>query len=182
LSLEHHRKDAKRLLRAFDAGDREALARADEALGGRARSRFLLSDAQYVIAVEGGYRSWPELKRAAERADRQRPASAIAHQHSETVFDSGLDYAPGDPVRVRVLRREHRISATDGGAAIERAGRPARWRGAVQRVNSEWDVNISHAGVISLPVVALGPGEECVVRRIAEASLGLYQELLDLEG
>ena len=181
MNLEHHRKAAKRLLRAFNTGDREALTRADEALGGRARSRFLLSDAQHVIAVEEGYRSWPELKRALESADPQRPASAIAHARSETTFDSGLEYGPGDPVRVRVLRREHRTSVTDGGAAIGKAGRPPRWREAAQRVNSEWDVNISQSGVISLPVVALGPCEERVVRRIAEAALGLYQELLDLE-
>jgi hypothetical protein len=66
-----------------------------------------------------------------------------------------------------------------------RSGRPDDRRAgakAAQRVNSEWDVNISQAGVISLPVVALGPCEERVVRRIAEAALGLYQELLDLEG
>ena len=181
MNLEHHRKDAKRLLRAFNAGDREALARADEALDGRARSRFLLSDAQHVIAVEAGHRSWPELKRAVERTDTQRPASAIRHARSETAFDSGLEYGPGDPIPVRVLRREHRVLVTDGGAAIEKAGRSTRWREAAQRVNSEWDVNISHAGVISLPVVPVGASEECVVRRIAEASLGLYQELLDLE-
>jgi hypothetical protein len=34
------------------------------------------------------------------------------------LIDTGLEYRPGDPVRVRVVRREHRISVTDDGAAI----------------------------------------------------------------
>jgi hypothetical protein len=35
--------------------------------------------------------------------------------------------------------------------------------------------------MISLPVVPVGPSEEQVVRRIAEASRAFYQELLELE-
>ena len=35
-------------------------------LGTRARDRFALSDAQYVIAVEHGYTSWAEFKQACE--------------------------------------------------------------------------------------------------------------------
>lgn len=100
---------------------------------------------------------------------------------SETVIDTGLEYRPGDPVRVRVVRRGHRISVTDDGAAIEKAGRPPRWREAADRLAEELVVNISQKGVISLPVVPVGPGEERIVRRIGEASLGLYQELLELE-
>jgi hypothetical protein len=42
------------------------------------------------------------------------------------------------------------------------------------------DVNITRQGVVWLPVVAVGPGEQAVVRRIAEASLALYQDLLAL--
>lgn len=182
MNLEHYRKEAKRLRRAFDAGDPEALSRADRSLGERARTRFLLTDAQYVIAVELGYRSWPELTRAVKLATAQRPAGRADQVRSETVIDTGLEYRPGDPVRVRVVRREHRVSVTDDGAALEKAGRPRCWREAADRVDQELDVNISQLGVISLPVVRVGPCKEKIVRRIAEASLGLYQELLDLEG
>jgi hypothetical protein len=182
VNLEHYRKDAKRLLRAFKAGAPEALARAEEALGGRARARFLLTDAQYVIAVELGYRSWPDLRRAIERAEPQRSVAPSGQARSETVIDTGLEYRPGDPVRVRVVRREHRISVTDDGAAIEKAGRPPRWRKAADRLDEELDVNIGQGGVISLPVVRVGPCEQKIVRRIGEASLGLYQELLELGG
>jgi hypothetical protein len=112
------------------------------------------------------------------------------------VVDTGLEYTPGDAVQVDVVRREHRVSVSDGGGAVRRAGTargwrdgaprgwrdraPRQWRDAVDRVGSEIDVNISRDGVISLPVVGVGPGEEAIVRRIAEASLALYQELLEL--
>jgi hypothetical protein len=100
---------------------------------------------------------------------------------SETLIDTGLQYRPGDTVRVRVVRRKRRISVTDDGIAIEKAGRPRRWRQAAARVAQAVDVNISRDGVISLPVVRVGPGEQEIVRRIANASLCLYQELLELE-
>lgn len=182
MNLEHYRKDAKRLLRASNAGAPEALERAVEALGGRARARFLLTDAQYVVAVELGYRSWPDLKRAVELAEPESPVARSGHARSETVIDTGLEYRPGDPVRVRVVHREHRISVTDDGAAIEKAARPRGWREAADRVDQELGVNISQGGVISLPVMRVGPCEQKIVRRIGEASLAFYQELLELEG
>ena len=101
---------------------------------------------------------------------------------TETVIDAGLEYRPGDPVRVRVVRRERRTSVTDDGAAISKAGRPPRWREAAHRLEREMDVNFSHRGLVSLPVVAAGPRVEAIVARIAAASLAFYQELLELDG
>jgi hypothetical protein len=100
--------------------------------------------------------------------------------HTETVIDTGLEYLPGDPVNVTVIHRERRITVTDHGGAVARAGRPPGWRGAVERVLAELDVNISRDGVVSLPVVGAGIGEAAIVDRISVASLSLYQELLEL--
>ena len=58
LDLEHYRKQAKSLVRDHAAGEREARGRAAEMLGPRADDRFLLSDAQHVIA-----RSQPRRER-----------------------------------------------------------------------------------------------------------------------
>ena len=69
---------------------------------------------------------------------------------------------------------------TDDGAGFRMAGRPARWHAAAERVGEELEVNFSRGGVISLPVVRVGPPEPEVVRRIAEASRAFYQELLEL--
>jgi hypothetical protein len=118
---------------------------------------------------------------AHERAEAEASSLGRQPERSANVIDTGLEYRPGDPVRVRVLRRERRTSVTDDGAAIEKAGRPARWREAVERLDRDLIVNVSHQGVVSLPVVAAGPGVDSIVRRIAEASLGFYQELLELD-
>ncbi len=105
----------------------------------------------------------------------------MTHHKDETVVDVGLEYRPLDPVRVRVTRRDHRISVSDDGAAVARAGRPPGWRAAADGVSEQMVVNVSRSGIVSLPVVRVGPPEAEIVRRIAQASLALYQELLDLE-
>jgi hypothetical protein len=99
---------------------------------------------------------------------------------SESLVETGLEYRPNDPVRVRVVHREHRTLVTDEGAAFDKAGRPRRWDPAARQVGGELNVNISRHGVVSLPVVRVGPPEAEIVRRIGEASLALYQELLEL--
>jgi hypothetical protein len=97
-----------------------------------------------------------------------------------TLTETGLQYRPDEPVLVRIVRREHRLSVTDDGAAIAMAGRVAGWRAVADRIARESDVNVSRQGVVSLPVVAVGPGLEAIVQRIADASLAFYQELLEL--
>jgi hypothetical protein len=170
MNVEHCRKDAKALLRAVRAGDAGALARARAVRGERVEQRFVLSDAQHVVANERGYRSWPAL--IAEAADAVR---------AESAFDSGLEYRPGDCVEVWVLRRERRVSVSDHGAALQKAGPRPGWERAGARVLAELDVNITRGGVVWLPVVAVGPSEAEVARRIARASLSFFQELLELE-
>jgi hypothetical protein len=101
----------------------------------------------------------------------------------ERVVDTGLEYVPGDRVRLRVVRREHRTRISDDGAAVERAGKPPGWREVAQRIDDDLIVNVSRQGVVWLPLSprGCGLGEEEVLRRIGEASLALYQDLLDLE-
>ena len=99
----------------------------------------------------------------------------------ERIVDTGLEYVPGDRVRLRVVHRDRRTSISDGGAALERAGQPAGWRDTARRIADDLIVNVSRQGIVSLPVVQCGPSEEVVVRRIGEASLALYRDLLDLE-
>jgi hypothetical protein len=99
---------------------------------------------------------------------------------SETEIETGLEYRPGEPVLVRVVRRAHRVTVSDGGAAVENAGHPPGWRAVAARIDRELVVNVSRQGVVSLPVVAVGPGVDAIVQRVADASLALYQELLEL--
>lgn len=97
----------------------------------------------------------------------------------ETVV-TGFEYQPGDPVRLRVVTRRFAYGSDEGGA-VERAGKPPRWREPAQQVAEALGVNVSRGGVVSLPVVPAGPGREAIVRRVAEASLALYEELLELD-
>jgi hypothetical protein len=179
MNLEHCRKDAKRLLRAVAAEEPDGLARAGAVLGDRVARRFGLSDAQHVVAVEHGYRSWPALARDARRAAILEPAEPA---DSEPLIAAGLEYLPGVPVRVWVRHRPHRTAVSDRGTALKRAGSPRGWHRACARVHAELDVNITRAGVVSLPVVPVGPPEDEVTRRVARASLIFFQELLELEG
>jgi hypothetical protein len=181
MNLEHCRKDAKRLLRAVRAGDADALTRAREVLGGRVEQRFGLSDAQHVVATERGYRSWPALAREVCADGPSSSAVALDARRAESVLDTGLEYRPEDPVRVWILHRERRVSVSDRGAALRNAGAPPDWQRACRRVYAELDVNITRAGVVWLPVVAVGPPGQEVALRIARASLIFFQELLELE-
>jgi hypothetical protein len=104
-----------------------------------------------------------------------RPAGRV-----EEIVGTGLSYRPGDPVVLRVVRRPHRITISDDGAGARRAGRPAGWREAGQRLGRELDVNVTRTGAVSLPVVEVGPPETVVISRIAEASVALYETLLEI--
>ncbi len=108
-------------------------------------------------------------------------AVTAAPSRAESVLDTGLEYRAGDPVLVWVLRRERRVSVSDRGMALQKAGTRPGWTRACARVHAELDVNITRGGVVWLPVVAVGPTEADVARRIGRASLIFFQELLELE-
>jgi hypothetical protein len=161
VNLERYRNDAKALVRAHRTLDDEARARARVVLGERASERFQLSDAQHVIAIENGYRNWPDLKSSAP-----------------TELTTALEYAPGDPVTLRITRRRM-IGVSDDGGAVARAGTPPGWREVADRIADALVVNVSRSGTVSLPVSRRGPGYDAIVERIAQASLALYEELLE---
>jgi hypothetical protein len=157
--MEYHRKQAKALVRAYRSGDAEAVARAESVLGERARERFLLSDAQHVIAREQGQRTWSELVRATE------PGEAVL----------------GDRDTVRVRKRGHRYVIDDDGAAVAKAGRPPGWLDVARQVVEAYDLNVNRRGVVFVPAVEGGVDLNWLVRRVAECSAAVYQELLELD-
>jgi hypothetical protein len=80
LDLEHYRKEAKALARAWRAGDEAARARVAEALPGRRDDRFALADAQRAIAAEHGHRTWAAFRRAIEVAAPEPPVARIGRE------------------------------------------------------------------------------------------------------
>jgi hypothetical protein len=168
--MEYHRKQAKALVRALRAGEQAAIRRAEGVLGARARKRFLLSDAQHVIAREQGYRTWRELKRAHE--------ATLAGAEDRGV-PTGLTYGPGEPADVVVRQRGWRFDISDGGRAVELAGRTRGWLEVAERVVEARALNINRRGVVF--VQCNESRLDSLVARVAECSVALYEELLDRE-
>jgi ankyrin repeat protein len=120
-SIEHLRKEAKRLRNGVRAGEAQALAlvkefhpRADHALG-----RFPLADAQLVTARSYGFASWPRLKEHLSRIepvtwnpppapDPQSHADVFVHRACLTY----VDWHRSNPSRARRMLEEHPELAT----------------------------------------------------------------------
>jgi hypothetical protein len=129
--LEYYRKQAKHLLRSYEAGDAAARDRAAEVLGDRAAERFLLSDAQFVLAQEHGFRTWAEFRADIEsqRTTGDRPVSRLWGRGSAdyaSQADSLLtELRRGDPGALRRLRTyvPRYAAATDAATAELRDAR-----------------------------------------------------------
>jgi ankyrin repeat protein len=69
-SLENLKKQAKTLLRKWRAGDPETLARIQAAHPRWGEAKPRLADCQLILAREGGFESWPQLKLAVASANQ----------------------------------------------------------------------------------------------------------------
>ena len=171
--LHRYRADAKALLRAHRAGEAEATERAAAALGDRAEQRFLLADAQFVIAREHGLRSWAALRR------QVLPLAALAaEERGEVVVDSGLAYGDGEPVEILVRKRQHRYLLSDRGRATEKAGKPPGWREPAAWAAEP--MNVDRQGAVFVPAVE-GRELESLLVRLADASRAVHEALLVLD-
>jgi hypothetical protein len=168
--MEYHRKQAKALVRAYRAGEQDAVRRVDAVLGGRAQQRFLLSDAQHVVAREQGHRSWQELKRAHDDAPEWVDGE-------EVLVPTDLVYAPDEPVDIVVRKRGWRFDISDGARAVELAGRPDGWQDVAEQVVETYWINVNRRGVVF--VQSNEYRLEWLIGRVAECSVVLYQELLE---
>lgn len=99
---------------------------------------------------------------------------------SERLFESGLVYADGEAVVVRVRQRGRRIDIDDDGAAVARAraiGTTSRWLDVARRVAAEDNLNVNRRGVIFVPAVE-GRDVDALAARVARSSRALEAELL----
>jgi hypothetical protein len=123
--LEYYRKQAKHLHRAYTTGDAAARDRVADMLGDRAAGRFLLSDAQFVLAQEHGFRTWPEFRAHVQRQRTagDRPASLLLGTGPGTFASLAdvllTDLRLGDPGALQRLRAyvPRHAAATDADAA-----------------------------------------------------------------
>jgi len=129
--LEYYRKQAKHLLRSYEAGEKAARDRAAEVLGDRAAERFLLSDAQFVLAQEHGFRTWAEFRAdiQSQRAIGDRPVSRLwgrgAGDYASSADSLLNELRRGDPGALRRLRAyvPRYAAATDASTAELRDAR-----------------------------------------------------------
>jgi hypothetical protein len=123
--LEYYRKQAKHLQRSYEAGDAAARARAADVLGDRAAGRFLLSDAQFVLAQEHGFRTWAEFRAdiQSQRPAGDRPVARLwGTPDSYASQADGLltELRRGDPGALQRLRAHvPRYAAATDAAAVE---------------------------------------------------------------
>ncbi len=129
--LEYYRKQAKHLQRSYEAGDAAARDRAADVLGDRAAGRFLLSNAQFVLAQEHGFRTWAEFRAGiqGQRTTGGRPPSRLwgtGSGYYASWADSLLnELRRGDPGALRRLRAyvPRYAAATDASTAELRDAR-----------------------------------------------------------
>ena len=129
--LEYYRKQAKHLQRSYETGDAAARDRAADVLGDRAAGRFLLSDAQFVLAQEHGFRTWAEFRAdiQGQRATGDRPVSRLwgrgAGDYASWADGLLTELRRGDPGALRRLRAyvPRYAAATDGSTAELRDAR-----------------------------------------------------------
>src|SRR4051812_21004479 len=100
-SLEQLRKRAKDLLKQFHSGDATAAARLTAHKSTVTPANAALADAQFVLAREHGFPSWPRLKRHVELT--QRPADYYAPTWGDSTWEFFTAVFEGDEDRVRAM-------------------------------------------------------------------------------
>jgi hypothetical protein len=190
-NLEYYRKEAKRLVAAYRAGEDDSVERVERTLGVRARARFALSDAQWVIAVERGCRSWADFTCLVSASSVAPDGLARAFEaararwgeRGEVLLDSGLAYGGDQQVRILVRKRQGRYLFSDEGAAVAAAGRPHGWLEVARRVVDDHSLNVNRRGCVFVPAVVAREAAwlQSLVVRVAETSVALYSALLELD-
>ena len=182
--LDNLRRDARTLQRAVAKDDADARERARAALGSRADERFLLSDALHVVAREHGAVSWPALVADARRGPIRAGLDEEADDDgvSEIDVETGLHFPDGAPVTIATRRRGRRLMLDDRGEAVRRSGRPRGWLDAAERAVEPSGMNIARrTGAVFVPGWDNGrSGLERLTNRLAQASLDVYEALLEL--
>jgi hypothetical protein len=110
--------------------------------------------------------------------------TATPADRGERRLDPGLTYGDGGPpVEVLVRTRPRQRLVSDEGRAVELAGRPPGWLEVAQAVVREHGLNLNRRGVVSVPAVSSRPAAwiDSLAARVADASLALYEALLELD-
>lgn len=185
--VEHYRNEAKSLQRAYASGVDDATRRVRAALGDA--NRFVLADAQYVVALEHGLASWAALRDAINRPrDEPRLAAVRAQFNAEragwgetasAMLDSGLVFADGEPLLIEVRKRQHRYDLGDAARSIGKAGRPPGWRQLA--IEAAAPMNLRRNGIVFVSAVE-GRDIALLALRLSDSAMAVYDALLAADG
>jgi len=197
--LDWYRKQAKDLLRAFERGEEQALERVRSRAGRSPDARFGLSDAQWLIARELGYRTWGELKTLIESRRRYTPerferfdgllmafeeARATWGERGEARLETGRSYDGTLPLVVLARKRPGHWIFSDEARGVDAAGRPRGWLEIARRVVEEEVMNINLRGVVFMSAGERSDNtwRHSILARVADSSVAVYEALLELDG
>src|SRR5438876_6692473 len=130
--LDQYKKQAKELLAACKSGDAVALARVAVHHRG---SRLTLADAQFVIAREHGFDSWPKFSRHIEQLVLARTVAAITDPVAAFLEAAGgprYGFASGTLEQAELIRQRYPEVASNFYAAAT-LGDESTVRAAVTR-------------------------------------------------
>jgi hypothetical protein len=94
-----------------------------------------------------------------------------------------VTYDGHEAVRVIARRRGDWVHFSDDARAVELAGRPPGWLPVAERVVSELALNVNRRGVVFVSSPESRPEEwrRSLEERVADASLAVYEALLELD-
>ena len=99
-------------------------------------------------------------------------------ERGEVVVDSGLTYGDGEPVRIQVRKRLQVYDLSDRGRAVEKAGKPERWREAAER--AVLPMNVDRSGHVFVGAFE-GRDIWSLLVRLADASRAVHEAVLVLD-
>ena len=196
--VEHHRKDAKELLRAARAGESDAVSRLRHALG-NVPGELRLADAQRAIAREHGHASWAAFRRDLER-QADEPARSVARLGpvDPARFEQGAarllrmlnggDHRALERLRAHVPRLaelgdpalRQRATLADARLVIAREYGFPTWRRLLEGLREEsaaWRRAREHAEPVAAALAAIRAGDAGSLRRL----LATHPELVHVE-
>jgi hypothetical protein len=94
-----------------------------------------------------------------------------------------LEWAPGEPIKIRVRCRGAWTEMDDEGEAMRRAGRPAGWYEVADRIAAAEGMNVQRStGRVFVGYgVRSGHDDAEIEHRLAETVLRVYHGVLDLD-
>jgi hypothetical protein len=100
----------------------------------------------------------------------------------EVMLDTGLDYGDGEHVRITLRKRGRRLVFSDEGRAVRKAGVSGRaWLEVAERTVALEGMNVNRMGAVFVSAALRADRDFArLAQRLAETSLAVYGELLEL--